>query len=377
MNLPRTPVTDLAFHHSVGNPDLVLATQGRSFWVLDDLGVVRELAREQAAGGGRDTPRLFAPEPTVRVDRPGRGGGFVNGASIWFHLPEEPEGPVELTIAPEGSERVLRRFVALPEEDAGQDEDHDDERPRVESFEAEKGLNRIEWDLKDQAPHLVEGAIMSLSYTGGPFLPPGTYRATLEVGSAAEDAEDADETWSDSRTFEVIADPRLDDVTQADLEEQYRMLDGLSAQLTAVHDAIAGLRSVREQAETLGDRLEAAGAGELKPAIVEVAERADELNDRLIQARSRVSQDALNFPPRIDNQYAYLYTHVFGNTARPTAGARRRFKDLEAELLPILEAVDELTGSRLEELNRRARELEVPAVQPPASREADRVPAQP
>ena len=381
LNLPRTPVTDLALHHSVGNPDLVLATQGRSFWVLDDLGVVRELAREQAAGGGRDTPRLFAPEPTVRVDRPGRGGGFVNGASIWFHLPEAPDGPVELTIAPEGSERVLRRFLALPEEDAGQaadpQRDHDDERPRVESFEAEKGLNRVEWDLKDQAPHLVEGAIMSLSYTGGPFLPPGTYRATLEVGSAAEDAETVDETWSDSRTFEVVADPRLDDVTQADLEEQYQMLDGLSARLTAVHDAIAGLRSVREQAETLGERLDAAGAGELKPVVDEVAERADELNDRLIQAQSRVSQDALNFPPRIDNQYAYLYTHVFGNTARPTAGARRRFEDLEAELLPILEAVDELTGPRLEELNRRARELEVPAVQPPTSREADRVPAQP
>ncbi len=377
LNLPRTPVTDLLVHTNAGNPDLVLATQGRSFWVLDDLGVVRELAREQAAGGGRDTPRLFAPEPTVRVDRPGGGGGFVNGASIWFHLPEAPEGPVELTIAPEGSERVLRRFVALPEEDAGQDEDHDDERPRVESFEAEKGLNRIEWDLKDQAPHLVEGAIMSLSYTGGPFLPPGIYRATLEVGSAAEDAEDADETWSDSRTFEVIADPRLDDVTQADLEEQYQMLDGLSARLTAVHDAIAGLRSVRGQADSLGDRLDAAGAGELQPLVDEVAERAKELNDRLIQARSRVSQDALNFPPRIDNQYAYLYTHVFGNTARPTAGARRRFEDLEAELQPILEAVDELTGRRLEELNRRARELEIPAVQPPTSREADRVPAQP
>ena len=377
LNLPRTPVTDLVFHHSVGNPDLVLATQGRSFWVLDDLGVVRELAREQAAGGSRDTPRLFAPEPTVRVDRPGGGGGFVNGASIWFDLPEEPEGRVELTIAPEGSERVLRRFVALPEADAGEDGHQDDERPRVESFEAEAGLNRIAWDLKDQAPHLVEGAIMSLSYTGGPFLPPGTYRATLEVGSAAEASENPDESWSDSRTFEVVADPRLDDVTQADLEEQYRMLDGLSARLTAIHDAIAGLRSVREQAEALGDRLDAAGAGELKPAVDEIAERADELNDRLIQAQSRVSQDALNFPPRIDNQYAYLYTHVFGNTARPTAGARRRFEDLEAELLPILEAVDELTGPRLEELNRRARELEVPAVQPPASREADRVPAQP
>ena len=377
LNLPRTPVTDLLFHQNLGNPDLVLATQGRSFWVLDDLEVVRELAREQAAGGGRDTPRLFVPEPTVRVDRPGRGGLFVNGASIWFHLPEEPEGPVELTIAPEGSERVLRRFVALPEADAGEDEEQDDERPRVESFEAEKGLNRVEWDLKDQAPHLVEGAIMSLSYTGGSFLPPGIYRATLEVGSAVEDAEDADVTWSDSSAFEVVADPRLDDVTQADLEEQYRMLDGLSARLTAVHDAIAGLRSVREQAEGLGNRLDAAGAGELKPAVDEVAERANELNDRLIQARSRVSQDALNFPPRIDNQYAYLYTHVFGNTARPTAGARRRFEDLETELLPILEAVDELTGPRLEELNRRARELEVPAVQPPASREADRVPAPP
>ena len=375
LNLPRTPVTDLTLHENAGNPDLVLATQGRSFWVLDDLNVVRELARELAAGGGRDTPRLFAPETTVRVDRPGRGGGFVNGASIWFHLPGAANRRVELTITPEGSDRVLRRFLSEPEDEADQNRDRDDERPRIESFEAETGLNRVVWDLKDQAPRLVEGAIMSLSYTGGPFVPPDTYRATLGVEPAGESSDG--EPWSDSRTFEVVGDPRLDDVTQEDLEEQYEMLDGLSARLTAVHDAIAGLRSVREQAEALGDRLDAAGAAELEPGVAEVAERAGELNDRLIQARSRVSQDALNFPPRIDNQYAYLYTHVFGNTARPTAGARRRFEDLEAELVPILEAVDELTGPRLDDLNRRARELEVPAVQPPTSREANRIPAQP
>lgn len=375
LNLPRTPVTDLALHENAGNPDLVLATQGRSFWVLDDLNVVRELARELAAGGGRDTPRLFAPETTVRVDRPGRGGAFVNGASIWFHLPGAANRRVELTITPEGSDRVLRRFLSEPEDEADQNRDRDDEPPRIESFEAETGLNRVVWDLKDQAPRLVEGAIMSLSYTGGPFVPPGTYRATLGVEPAGESSDG--EPWSDSRTFEVVGDPRLDDVTREDLEEQYEMLDGLSGRLTAVHDAIAGLRSVREQAEALGDRLDAAGAGELESAVAEVAERAGELNDRLIQARSRVSQDALNFPPRIDNQYAYLYTHVFGNTARPTAGARRRFEDLEAELVPILEAVDELTGPRLDDLNRRARELEVPAVQPPTSREANRIPAQP
>ena len=204
-------------------------------------------------------PRLFSPEPTVRVDRPGRGGGFANGASIWFDLPEEPAGRVELVISPDGSDRVLRRFVSMPEgeEIAGADE----ERPRIESFEAREGLNRVVWNLRGQAPHLVEGAIMSLSYTGGPYLPPGTYRATLTVaggtrrtptspaatpddasgGSGSEDprtrtegdGEPEAEDWVDSRSFEVLADPRLDDITQADLEEQYAMLDRLSARLTA------------------------------------------------------------------------------------------------------------------------------------------------
>ena len=378
LNLPRTPITDLLIHENAGNPDLVLATQGRSFWVLDDLGPVRELAGEAADGAERSDPRLFSPEPTVRIDRPGGGGGFTSGASIWFDLPEKPTGRVELVITPDGSERLLRRFVSLPEDE--EIEGAEEERPRIEAFEAKEGLNRIVWNLRGQAPHLVEGAIMSLSYTGGPYLPPGTYRATLSVAAGEETDQAADDEtsdWENSRTFEVLADPRLDDITQADLEEQYAMLDRLSARLTAIHDAIAGLRRVREQAGALEERLDEAGASELGPVLEAILERAGELDERLIQSRSRVSQDALNFQPRIDNQYAYLYTHVFGNTARPTAGARSRFEDLEAELLPILEAVDELTGPRLDELNRRARELEVPAVQPPTSREANRIPAQP
>ena len=391
LNLPRTPITDLLIHHNAGNPDLVLATQGRSFWVLDDLGLVRELARERAAevaaGTQRDTPRLFSPEPVVRIDRPGGGGGFVNGASIWFDLPVEPGGRVELTISPDGSERVLRRFVSSPEGE--ESEGGEDERPRIESFEAKEGLNRMVWNLRGQAPHLVEGAIMSLSYTGGPYLPPGTYRATLSVAasgdsepedSRAESGSGADseaDDWVDSRTFEVLADPRLEDISQADLEEQYAMLDQLAARLTATHDAIAGLRSVRKQAGALEERLDEAGASELRPAVEAILERAGELDERLIQSRSRVSQDALNFQPRIDNQYAYLYTHVFGNTARPTAGARRRLEDLETELLPILEAVSELTGPQLNELNRQARELAVPAVQPPAGSETDQTPPRP
>ncbi|MDE2978990.1 MAG: hypothetical protein OXU63_15930, partial [Acidobacteriota bacterium] len=289
LNLPRTPITDLLIHENVGNPDLVLATQGRSFWVLDDLGAVRELAGEVAAGTKRDVPRLFSPEPVVRIDRPGGGGGFVNGASIWFDLPEEPAGRVELVISPDGRDRVLRRFVSVPE---GEEiEGGDKERPRIESFEAKTGLNRVVWNLRGQAPHLVEGAIMSLSYTGGPYLPPGTYRATLTVAGSAEPETD---DWSDSRTFEVLADPRLEDISQADLEEQYAMLDQLSARLTATHDAIAGLRSVREQAGTLEERLDEAGAAELRPAVEAILERAGDLDERLIQSRSRVSQDALN-----------------------------------------------------------------------------------
>lgn len=381
LNLPRTPITDLLIHHNVGNPDLVLATQGRSFWVLDDLGAVRELAGEVAAGTVRDVPRLFSPEPVVRIDRPGGGGGFANGASIWFDLPVEPVGRVELTISPDGSDRVLRRFVSLPE---GEEvEGGEKERPRIESFEAKEGLNRVIWNLRGQAPHLVEGAIMSLSYTGGPYLPPGTYRATLTVAGSDEESDESGEAaataadWSDSRAFEVLADPRLEDISQADLEEQYAMLDQLSERLTATHDAIAGLRSVREQAGALEGRLDDAGAPELRPAVEAILERAGELDERLIQSRSRVSQDALNFQPRIDNQYAYLYTHVFGNTARPTAGARRRLEDLEAELLPILEAVNELTGAQIDELNRRARELEIPAVQPPTRRAPDETSAPP
>ena len=185
LNLPRTPVTDLLIHENVGNPDLVLATQGRSFWVLDDLGAVRELAGEVAAGAVRDEPRLFAPEPTVRVDRPGGGGGFANGASIWFDLPEAAGRPGRSSSSLLTAATAFCDVSCRPPE--GEEvEDGDRERPRIESVEAKAGLNRVVWNLRGQAPHLVEGAIMSLSYTGGPYLPPGSYRATLTVAGSAD-----------------------------------------------------------------------------------------------------------------------------------------------------------------------------------------------
>ncbi|HVS13428.1 MAG TPA: glycosyl hydrolase [Thermoanaerobaculia bacterium] len=339
LDLPVTPVTDLVLH----DDDLVVATQGRSFWILDDLTRVRHLE----PGDPPEAPRLFPIADAVRVEKGGfRGAGPApapRGATLDLWLPEAPEPGGTIQIV-DGEGRVAHTFeiVGTTEEPPRGRRPGRVENPGVERVTLEKGINRLIWDLTYPAPELVEGAVMSLAYTGGPLASPGEYRVRVRLDPAVEAplAEGA---------FRVRQDPRLADVTQADLDEQLRLALQVRDRLSQVHGRIAALRSAREQIRAIVDRAGPAGVttddreelGATADALVEAIDAAEEA---LIQTRSEAGQDPINFPPKIDDQYAYLYSHVVGSLGRPTAGAYRRWDDLEVELAPQLAEVARILG---------------------------------
>lgn len=344
LNLPVTPVTDLRVH----NQDLVVATQGRSFWILDDLTPLHQLH----AGLADSDVHLFQPRNSYRVAGMARFDGTRTpqqpdrGATIFYWLAEDLAKPATLEIlAPDGE--ILRTFHSEDDEKTkGEDEDDDPVLP------AAQGMNRFVWDLKRSGPEVLDKALFSLAYTGDYYVLPGGYTARLKVGDAEE-----------TQPIRVLKDPRLTWVTDEDLQAQSALIEEVAATFEDLHNTIARLRSVREQIQAMTNRAEKAGyGGAWKERGVEIAEGLTSVEEQLIQTRAETNQDLLNFPPRLDDQLAYLYSHVYQAYGRPTEGSYQRLEDLRLQIGPHLAAIQQILDSDLAAFDGALRETGIPAV---------------
>jgi photosystem II stability/assembly factor-like uncharacterized protein len=356
LNLPVSPVTDMRVHRG----DLVVATQGRSFWILDDLSAVRQVE----AFGSADDPYLFAPADAYRARVSGGGpDGRPAGAIFYYHLPVVPETTVALEIL-DGSGQVLRTYTWNPEESA----EDEPEPPAFErtlegdSIPAGIGLNRASWDLRLGRPDMLDDAVI-WGFTGGPQVAPGEYRVRLSVGD-----------WTATRSLSVLPDPRLG-IPGAEMDAQFDLMLRIRQSLQDSHEAVERLREVRSQLNDRAERAKEAGFGEDLPELADsVSARLTGIEERLVQTKSESGQDPLNFPPMLDNQLAYLYGYVGFSDGAPTEGAVSRYEDLAAELASSLEELEEVFAGPVARFNDALRSREVPAVivppvRPPESSE--------
>jgi len=296
LNLPLTPITDLAVHEQ----DLIVSTQGRAFWILDDLSPLHEMDESTASA----EMHLFEPRDAIRS-----GGRGSRPAVINYFFADEPSGPVSLEILDADGE-VVRSFSPRG-------------GGRGSRIPAAAGMNRFSWNLQHPSPDLIDGALIYLGYRGGPSAVPGSYRVRLSA--AGESVE---------RNFEVLPDPGLPEVAQAELEEQFDLMVEVRDLLTRSHDAIKTIRSVREQSSAIARRAEDAGYGEgLVAGATAIGDRLGIIENVLVQTKSEAGQDPINFPPMLDNQLGYLYRYVNSAYGRPTQAAYDRFEDLAAQLV--------------------------------------------
>ncbi len=350
-NLPVSPVTGMRVAHD----DVIISTQGRSFWILDDISPLREMS----AGIADADAHLFGPRDTHRVTRAG-GGGLAelspppapSGALIHFLLREAPDSTEQVRVdVVDGTGGVVRTFStdsAVVEETRGV------------KIEVEAGLNRISWDLFYPGPEFPEDAVV-WGYQGGVKAPPGTYTARLTVdGGQPQEA-----------SFRVLPDPRLPDVTADDYQEQFRVAIQVRDSITAVTKAIETLSAVREQVAAVLEKAEAAGQDEmLRPLGDTLTTKATEVHEELQQTNNQSGQDPIRFPPRLDNQWIELYNNVTGvdgyiaggPEGRPLPGAMERLRDLNADWEVIRERYQLILQNELRRFNEAVERLGLPAV---------------
>jgi hypothetical protein len=326
----------------VKNKDLVIATQGRSFWILDDLSPLHETGTQ----AWRQTPYLFKPNDAYRTQLGNFRGTAVPdqaplGALIYFYLDREtaPSSMVRLSIL-DSEGQVRRVFSTKP-----------DNEKKEEKLKVKAGLNRFEWDLKYEGLNKQKGAMFSLANTGGIKAPVGEHRVKLEVNGTTLE-----------HSFILAKDPRWSQ-SDADLKAQYELGMQVKVLFDQCHKAIGALRSVRTQLNSLKTNRKDKDFSDT------ITERADKiikeltaLEKELIQTQSESGQDPINYPSQIDDQIAYLYSVVNAQDDRPNSGAYKRYQDLKVLLQPKLDQLEQLMSEEVKHLNEFLKEKAISVI---------------
>ncbi|MDE2356723.1 MAG: glycosyl hydrolase [Alphaproteobacteria bacterium] len=344
LNLPRTPVHDLTVH----GDSLAIATHGRAFWMLDDLAPIRQWSKDDATA----KVHLFAPAPASHTVFPTRLGGLrapgganpPAGVEIVYSLatgvgtpppppgektpdvdktkakaPDPWSGRLKLEIL-DAQGTVVRTYpdphVVKDTSEAAPSED-EDEGPRgggEPKLPHLAGLNRFVWDLHEDGAVAIPHAPLWAGSVRGPKALPGHYQVRLTLDGASQTAP-----------FDVTPDPRVS-ATPADLQAQFDLQKAIVAKLTEVDEAVLAIRDLRHRiGEVTAKDPSKAKAGAALDAKITAIEEV------LIQPRAHASEDALNYPVRLNNMIAALNALVGSADARPTDQEAAMFKTLSAE----------------------------------------------
>jgi photosystem II stability/assembly factor-like uncharacterized protein len=354
LNLPVVPIHDLA----VKDGDLVAATHGRSFWILDDLTPLHQIGP-----GAAPEALLFKPRDAYRM-RGGRravnaGSNPPAGSVIRYFFKEKPEGEVVLEFLDAGG-KVIKKFTSRPEarESGGAMDEYaayfgGGAAARVPT---EAGMNRFIWNMRYPDAESVPGAILWSGSTIGPTAPPGTYEVRMTAGGKTM-----------SQTWNWLKDPRLD-TTAKDFADQFALLIRIRDTLGEVNRGVNRLRSARSQIEAVAGRAGGAtgGAGERAKEIAAAAraitDKLTAVEEVLIQAKSKSGQDPLNYPIRLDNKLAALAMVVASADARPTDPSVELYEELAATARAELAKLGSILEKDVAAFNKMVSDAGVPAV---------------
>lgn len=389
-NLPVVPIHDLVIKDS----DLVVATHGRSFWILDDISLLRRISEELEEVQQFST-FLFKPRPTVyfninygyshaapsgnffrdtdntqvvarRFERPGKiwverplnaGQNPPGGVIVYYSLAEKPEAEVKLAFL-DAEKKEIKSFTSKTEHKPAADptdEEFEEEEQKEPNVPAEAGLNRFVWNMRYPDPRKVDGYVASEGAMTGPVIAPGSYQVQLTVG---------DTTLAE--TFEVLKDPRIP-ATQADLEARVALLLKIRDKVSETHDAINTLRNVRRQIDDwLKWTKEQPSHEALERLGKSIKERLKPIEDELIQSKAKTRQDTMNYPAQLNGKIAGLSMALAGAQAAPTKQTYELFDDLSRRIDAQIKLLHEVIDSDVSAFNSLLREQNVPGVIPVA-----------
>ena len=274
---------------------------------------------------------------------------------IYYFLKQAPKQEVKIEIL-DASGNVVRDYSSQKATPLEEPLDPDDKKPEKE-IKAEAGLNRFIWDLRYQGANRVPGYYLWEYGDGarGPLALPGNYQVRLTAGGKSQ-----------TMPLEVKLDPRVN-VSQADLEKQFKLHLALRDQLSIVYDAVNQIEDVREQLGALRKRM---GPGTSSKPLLEAAEGLEAklvaARDPLINLKISANEDSLAYPPGVDGKLAFLAIAVSGfSDSAPTESQYQEFERLKKLSAELLAHWDEVRNTDIAAFQKLAGEQGVHAIYVP------------
>ena len=317
-NLPVVPITDM----EIQDNSLALSTQGRSFWIMDDLAPLRE-----AVGQTANNNALYSPRTAYYANLQGKN------VNVNFYIANAVDSTNKAKleiIAADG--KVIRTYLS----DA-------DEEENEHKLKVKKGYNSLDWNMRVDGPELVEDFVSMVlrNPAPGPSVPPGDYKVRLTV-----------KDWQQEKPLQIKLDPRWTEVTEADYQLQYDMSVDIANLIDESHKAIANIRAIRTQANDIAKRATKAGySKELQESAKKLDVKLTEVEDMIIQNKVETSQDAINYPRKFSNHVGRVYSILVYSDGKPTGGIIERYEDVKEEYTVIKTQLEKVLATEFEAFN--------------------------
>jgi photosystem II stability/assembly factor-like uncharacterized protein len=354
LNLPTVAVHDLV----VKDNDLVLATNGRSIWILDDLTSIRQLNPQIK----NEIAHLFPPQPTVRWRYHGpfegprlksAGDNPPEGAKIDYYLAKKPKDAIKIEITTEDGV-LVRTLSSRPEheESAEDDPDAPEEKPKKSRLTTELGVNRVVWDLRYEGATKIPKAKSEGDPKIGPLALPGNYRVTLKV-----------EDKTVSAPLIVRPDPRVKESAET-LAEQLKLALSLRNDISEISNMVIRLRSVKNQLAGRNALMkESPSAKGLTKSAEDLIGKIDAMEARLHNPKAEVFYDILaqKGGAQLYSKLITLYGFVMDSDGPITQGIREVYQEEKSEFDQGAAGYRSLL-EELAKLNEETKKLDLPGI---------------
>ncbi len=326
LNLPIVPITDLAIKEN----NLIVATQGRSLWILDDLTVIHQL--EKAKQAGKDY--LYAPKSTYRTK--GRGGkpsntagtNLENGVITYFNIEDYDEK----------KDSIHMTYLNLQGDTLASFSNFD--KKKEKKLKVEKGANKFVWNTRTEGAEKFDGMILWWASLNGAKVVPGDYQVSLTVNKKTQ-----------NQAFKILPDPRAE-VSLEQMQEQYDFVFDVNQTIGKAHKSIKKIRKINDQLGSFVKQYEGeAAVSELVDKAKELKESFSEIEKALYQTKNKSNQDPLNFPIRLTNKLGHLNSLITMDDFPPTAQDIEVKDELSAKINTELDKFNTLVTKEINGFN--------------------------